>query len=75
MDILLSPSLEILAFVKTNYMTSGCQNDVFSHFKLNCSEKSNFGPFQLKEELFLVSKISFFAINSPIFYLAWSKVR
>ena len=52
-------------------MTSGCQNDVFSHFKLNCSEKSNFGPFQFKEKLFLGSKISFFAINSPIFYLAF----
>ena len=53
MDILLSPSLGTLAFVKTNYIMRGSQNDVIPHFKFNCSEKSNFGAFRLKEKLFL----------------------
>ena len=73
MNILPSPSLEILAFDKTNYMTSGCQNDVYSHFKLNCSEKSNFEPFQLKEKLFRKAYLLFPPLqkkNEPEYFIS-----
>ena len=55
MDILLSLSLETLVFGKTNYVMRGSQNDVLPPFKLNCSEKSIFLLFQLKEKIFLTA--------------------